>query len=121
MTDSIIERVRNAIQNEGQHPPLHRELMRRHRLEWPTLWRALDELLIVPPAQEPWAAIEPDRRFGRDGYYVTWGIYEDSPYAGAWRWTEGSAKIKATNMLSKLHHDRAEVVRRERQRYRIKP
>lgn len=34
-----------AIQDEGSHPIAHREIMRRHRQEWPTLWILIDDLL----------------------------------------------------------------------------
>lgn len=34
-----------AIQDSGSHPVAHREIVRRHREEWPTLWRAIDDLL----------------------------------------------------------------------------
>lgn len=33
-----------AIKDEGSHPPYHREVMARHRREWPTLWKAIDGL-----------------------------------------------------------------------------
>lgn len=37
--------VIEAIQNEGPMPAYHREVMARHRREWPTLWNALDKLV----------------------------------------------------------------------------
>lgn len=33
-----------AIDNPGPRPDYHRAVMERHRAEWPTLWRALDNL-----------------------------------------------------------------------------
>lgn len=40
-----LEQLRRAIQDEGPQPEFHRAVMRRHRAEWPTLWRAIDTLL----------------------------------------------------------------------------
>lgn len=37
--------VRRAIQDPGRSPSHHREVMARHRREWPTLWAALDRLI----------------------------------------------------------------------------
>lgn len=37
-----------AVNNTGSHPEYHREVMRRHRREWPTLWKAIDRLLGRP-------------------------------------------------------------------------
>ena len=37
--------VVRAIKQEGPQPRYHREVMARHRNEWPTLWEALDELM----------------------------------------------------------------------------
>lgn len=42
-----VYKVRRAIQDHGPQPWLHRRIMRRHRLEWPTLWVALDQLLAA--------------------------------------------------------------------------
>lgn len=39
------EKVRRAIRVKGPQPRLHDEMMARHRKEWPTLWKALDDLL----------------------------------------------------------------------------
>lgn len=38
--DSVIE----ALDVEGRCPPQHRAVMRKHRYEWPVLWRAIDAL-----------------------------------------------------------------------------
>lgn len=43
--DEAIAALRAAIENEGPHPEVHREVMARHRAEWPTLWTAIDALL----------------------------------------------------------------------------
>ena len=40
-----VESVVRAIRDEGPVPGYHREVMVRHRREWPTLWNALDDLL----------------------------------------------------------------------------
>ncbi len=40
-----LEQLREAIENEGPKPRYHREVMERHRREWPTLWAAIDRLL----------------------------------------------------------------------------
>lgn len=39
-----IYRVSTAIQNAGAFPAYHFELYAKHRREWPTLWRAIDDL-----------------------------------------------------------------------------
>ena len=36
--------VINAIIDKGSHPEYHDMIMERHRLEWPILWKRLDEL-----------------------------------------------------------------------------
>ena len=40
---SLLE-IMDAIEDEGRYPRYHREIMRRHRSEWPTLWRAIDRI-----------------------------------------------------------------------------
>jgi len=40
----VLEVVR-AIRIQGPAPSHHQAVMRKHRSEWPTLWRALDRLL----------------------------------------------------------------------------
>lgn len=39
--------VSQAVRVEGPNPRYHREVMARHRREWPELWKALDRLLEV--------------------------------------------------------------------------
>lgn len=39
------EALREAIENEGVEPNRHRYTIKRHRAEWPVLWRAIDALL----------------------------------------------------------------------------
>lgn len=39
------ERVYHAIMDQGPQPRHHLDTMKRHRREWPALWRALDELM----------------------------------------------------------------------------
>jgi len=43
--------LRESITNEGSKPRYHREIQARHRREWPTLWKAIDNLLRA--VQEP--------------------------------------------------------------------
>lgn len=38
-------RIAHAIHEPGPRPDLHRLIETRHRREWPTLWRAIDELM----------------------------------------------------------------------------
>lgn len=45
LTMRAVAAIVAAIQNEGPEPAFHREAIRRHRREWPSLWRALDKLL----------------------------------------------------------------------------
>lgn len=35
----------NAILTPGRSPAFHQDMMRRHRQEWPTLWRAIDKIV----------------------------------------------------------------------------
>ena len=47
MSDRKIDALRKAIMDEGSHPLHHREVMARHRREWPVLWRAIDQLVAA--------------------------------------------------------------------------
>lgn len=40
-----IKTLGRAIRNAGPQPKLHASIMRKHRKEWPTLWKAIDSLL----------------------------------------------------------------------------
>jgi len=40
-----LDNLRKAIEDKGPYPKLHNKVMRRHRAEWPALWRAIDALL----------------------------------------------------------------------------
>jgi len=40
-----IRNLRKAIEDAGPYPESHWRIMRRHRAEWPALWRAIDALL----------------------------------------------------------------------------
>lgn len=40
-----IDAVSRAIHDQGPVPGFHRRVADRHRREWPTLWRALDQLV----------------------------------------------------------------------------
>jgi hypothetical protein len=39
------KRVERAVKVKGPAPGQHEATMARHRKEWPTLWKALDDLL----------------------------------------------------------------------------
>lgn len=52
-------RLVEAVRDEGTHPAYHREVMARHRKEWPTLWRTIDG--IVRAAIKDTTAPEPCR------------------------------------------------------------
>jgi hypothetical protein len=40
--DRLLGKIVAAIDDEGPQPNHHRFTMSRHRVEWPTLWKALD-------------------------------------------------------------------------------
>ena len=42
-----LQKVENAIIEEGKMPSYHRVVMKRHRMEWGTLHNAIDEALKV--------------------------------------------------------------------------
>ena len=42
--EAAVDDVLRAIAVEGIAPQYHRNVMRTHRAEWPTLWKALDNL-----------------------------------------------------------------------------
>lgn len=48
MADAV-KQVREAVQDEGNHPYHHRKVLREHRRQWPALWEALDRLLEMTP------------------------------------------------------------------------
>lgn len=37
----------DALFAEGPRPDVHREIMARHRAEWPTLWAAIDKIMTA--------------------------------------------------------------------------
>lgn len=45
--------LRRAIKNPGHNPSYHQQVMDRHRAEWPTLWNAIDNLLLTVSETEP--------------------------------------------------------------------
>lgn len=49
--EEALTMLRRAIEDEGPVPSYHRRIMRRHRDEWPTLWRAIDALLARSPSE----------------------------------------------------------------------
>ncbi len=48
MADAV-KQVREAVEDEGNHPYHHRKVLREHRRQWPALWEAIDTLLEVTP------------------------------------------------------------------------
>jgi hypothetical protein len=42
--NDALDQLEAAIRIEGPAPRVHREVMARHRAEWPTLWAAIDRL-----------------------------------------------------------------------------
>ena len=47
MTNHKLNALQKAIMDEGSHPLHHRQVMVRHRKEWPVLWKAIDELVTT--------------------------------------------------------------------------
>lgn len=45
--ENAIQKLIDAINNEGAVPLYHRHVMRKHRSEWPTLWKAIDEIVAI--------------------------------------------------------------------------
>lgn len=41
-----ISQLRRAIKDAGPQPRFHEKIMSRHRKEWPTLWAAIDNILL---------------------------------------------------------------------------
>ena len=44
---SILVDIKNAIDNAGPVPKYHNHIIRKHRSEWPTLWKAIDRALNI--------------------------------------------------------------------------
>lgn len=44
---ACIKQIEMAITVEGPVPQYHRHVMRKHRSEWATLWKAIDEAIGV--------------------------------------------------------------------------
>lgn len=42
-----LKNIENAITQEGPVPQYHRHVMRKHRSEWPVLWKAIDNAIKV--------------------------------------------------------------------------
>ena len=45
--EPLLTELRAAIEDEGPFPQHHRQVMIRHRREWPTLWNVLVRLVPV--------------------------------------------------------------------------
>lgn len=43
--DEAVRAIVDAVVIEGPQPALHRRTLRRHRRQWPTLWKAIDALV----------------------------------------------------------------------------
>lgn len=43
--DAVIRDIVAAIRVPGPGPEYHRQVMERHRQEWPTLWKHIDRLV----------------------------------------------------------------------------
>jgi len=41
----LLDDLNSAIFREGPNPAKHHRVMRRHRRQWPTLWRKIDRLI----------------------------------------------------------------------------
>lgn len=44
---AAVHLVVDAIKNEGRNAAHHRKVMNEHRNQWPTLWKALDQLVMA--------------------------------------------------------------------------
>jgi hypothetical protein len=42
---SIFEDIEKAVKDAGIVPKYHHHVMKKHRDEWPTLWKAIDRML----------------------------------------------------------------------------
>ena len=49
---TVVNEILKALRDPGRDPEHHIKVMNRHRDEWPTLWKALDRLMLgdTPPA-----------------------------------------------------------------------
>ena len=45
--EKAIENLISAINTEGPVPQYHQHVMRKHRAEWPALWKAIDEISAI--------------------------------------------------------------------------
>lgn len=41
----IADEIRQAVENPGLRPEYHAVLLRKHRMQWPSLWSGIDKLL----------------------------------------------------------------------------
>ena len=42
---SVLMEIKESIDNVGPVPQYHYHIIRKHRSEWPTLWKAIDKAL----------------------------------------------------------------------------
>lgn len=47
-----IDKLHDAVYDQGSHPSHHAHVMARHRAEWPSLWAAIDALLKAVEGNE---------------------------------------------------------------------
>lgn len=40
---SVISDIQKAVTDEGRSPAHHQKVIRKHRKEWPVLWKAIDK------------------------------------------------------------------------------
>ena len=43
--EPLCARLVDAVKNEGRVPAYHHAVLKEHRAEWPTLWRAIDAII----------------------------------------------------------------------------
>jgi hypothetical protein len=41
-----LDGIRKAVTDEGSHPEFHRKVMKKHKREWPFLWRAISFAML---------------------------------------------------------------------------
>jgi hypothetical protein len=46
-TEQALQALEDAVTDLGPRPDYHRQVMERHRREWPRLWQAIDDILAA--------------------------------------------------------------------------
>lgn len=75
-----IDAILRAIEDEGPSPAHHRAIMRRHREEWPALWRALDKLRASRAPNTEWICALCRRKFSGEPICPNGCVSEDGLY-----------------------------------------